>query len=166
MWMASNLSTWSAPRSVCASSGSRGFHWRLFCLCVRSVTVGPGFSGVGVDGDRDFKLFAQSQFQFVAYILVFFEECARIFAALPHALATEADPRAALFQHTAIHADINKIALARNTFAIDNVELRFAEWRGHFILHDLGARARAHHFIAVLDRLDAPYIHAHGRIKL
>src|SRR6195256_1485213 len=107
MWIAANLSTWSALRSVRSSGGSRGFHGRLFCLCVRSVTVGPGFSGIGVDGDRDFKLFAQSQFQFVAYILVFLQECAGIFAALPHALATEADPRAALFQHTAIHADIN-----------------------------------------------------------
>src|ERR1022692_457706 len=138
--MAATLPSWAAPRSIRSSGGSRGFYWRLFWLCVRSVTVGPGLSRIRIDGNSDLKLLSKSQFQFVAYIFVFFQECAGIFAALSHTLATEADPRAALFQHTTINTDINEIAFSRNTFAINNVELRFAEWRGHFVLYDLGAR--------------------------
>jgi len=72
----------------------------------------PGASGVRIARHRDFELLPQRVLQLVADILVFLEEDARVFAALAHALAAEADPRAALFEHALFNAQIDQVAFA------------------------------------------------------
>ena len=44
-----------------------------------------------------------------------------------------------------VHADVEQIAFARDAFAVENVELRLAERRGHLVLDDLHAGAIAGH---------------------
>src|SRR5271157_3611445 len=99
------------------------------------VAVGARRCSVRTARNRNLELLAQSVFQLVADILIFFQERARVFAALAHALTAVAKPRAALLDYPLIHAEIDQIAFARNALAIDDVELRLAERRRHFILH-------------------------------
>ncbi len=87
------------------------------------MAVRPGPSRVRIARHRDFQLLPQRIFQLVADILIFFEEAAGVFAALAHALAAEADPRAALFEHALFNAQIDQVAFARDAFAVDDVEL-------------------------------------------
>src|SRR6516225_2931457 len=76
---------------------------------------------------RNFQLLAQRVFQLLPNVRVFLQKNTRILSALSHAFATEADPRSALLEQAPVHAQVNQIAFARNPFAIQNVELRFAE---------------------------------------
>ena len=105
------------------------------------MAIGRRRSGTDTAGNRNFELLAQSKFQFIAHIFIFLEEDASVFTALAHAVAAKADPRAALFQDATIHAQIDEVAFAGNSFALDNVEFGFAEWRSHFVLYDFGPRA-------------------------
>jgi hypothetical protein len=130
------------------------------------MAIGAGSCAIGVIGERNFQLLAQHGFEFFANVLMFLEELAGVFAALAHALAAEADPRAALFQDAAVDAEIDEVAFARNAFAVNNVELGFAEGRGDFIFHNFGASARADDPVAFLDGLNAANIDAHGGVKL
>src|SRR6266850_2402080 len=152
--------------SVRACGCRGGLHGWLFRLCGSSVAVRPGPRRVRIPRHRYFQPLAQRVFQLVANVLVFLEEYPRILAPLAHALAPEADPRPALFQHALFDAQVDQVAFARNSFAVHDVEFGLAERRRHFVLHHFRARARAHHFVAFLDRLNAPDIHAHRRIKL
>ena len=115
---------------------------------------------------RNLHLLAQRVFQLLANVRVFLQENSRILAALAHAFAAKAEPRSCFFNQPLVHAEINQIALAGNSFAVQNIELRLAERRRHFVLHHFAARPRTHHFVAFLDRLHAPDVHAHRRIKL
>src|SRR6266478_1308466 len=148
-----------------SGSSSSSLYRRLLGLSRSRVAVGAG-SHIRIARHRYFQPLAQHIFQLVANVLVFLQEYPRILTPLAYALAAEADPRPALFQHALLNAEVNQVAFARNSFAVDDVEFRLAERRRHFVLHHLRARARAHHFVAFLDRLDAPNIHAHRRIKL
>src|SRR6266478_4520468 len=148
-----------------SGSSSSSLYRRLLGLSRSRVAVGAG-SHIRIARHRYFQPLAQHIFQLVANVLVFLQEYPRILTPLAHALAAEADPRPALFQHALLNAEINQVALARNSFAVDDVEFRLAERRCHFVLHHFRACARPHHFVAFLDRLDAPDVHAHGRIKL
>src|SRR6266446_4687495 len=151
--------------SLRSGSGSRCLHRWLLALCRSRVAVGAG-SRTRIARHRNFQPLAQHIFQLVANVLVFLQEYPRILTPLAHALPAKADPRPALFQHALFDAQIKQVAFARTSFAVHDVEFRLAERRRHFVLHHLRARARAHHFVAFLDRLDAPNIHAHRRIKL
>src|SRR5205807_1969376 len=93
-------------------------------------------------------------------------ENARILAALPHAFPAKAKPRSRLLDQAFVHAEVDQVAFARNAFAIENVEFRFAERGCDFVLHHFAARSRTHDLVAFFDRLHAPDVHAHGRIKL
>src|SRR5271165_420678 len=112
------------------------------------------------------QLLAQRHFQLAADVLVFLEEDAGVFAALAQAFSAVTNPRAALFEKAFINAEIDQVALARDAFAVDDVEFGFAEGRGHFVLNDFGAGARTDHLVAFLDGLNAANVHAHGSIKL
>src|SRR5260370_13143872 len=60
-------------------------------------------------------------------VFVVFEELAGVFAALADALAFVAEPRAGFLENVVVHRDIEQIAFARNAFAVEDVELGFAE---------------------------------------
>ena len=63
------------------------------------------------------------------------------------------------------HAEIEQIAFERDTFAVENIEFRFAERRRHFVLHHFSSRARAHDAIAFFDGLNAADVQANGSIE-
>src|SRR5258708_1911953 len=115
---------------------------------------------------REFEFFAQGVFELVANVLVFLEEGASVLAALAHALAGVAEPRAAFLATAFCGAEIEEIAFAGNAFAVKDVEFSFAEGRSDFVLHDFGAGARADDTVAFLDGLDAANVHAHGGVEL
>src|SRR6266404_316143 len=114
----------------------------------------------------DFHFFAERGFEFGADVFVFLEEDAGVFAALAHAFASVADPGAGLFQDTFVHAEVDEVAFAGDTFAVENVEFGFAEGRGDFVFYDFGASAGADDAVAVLDGLNATNVNAHGGVKL
>src|SRR5271168_3127558 len=99
-------------------------------------------------------------------LLVFLQEVPYILAPLPNALALVAVPRAALVHDIVQHREIQHIALARNTLAIENVELSVTERSRHLVLHNLDLRPRTHHGVAVLHRADAANVDTHRRVKL
>src|SRR5260370_31447988 len=83
-------------------------------------------------------------------VFVVFEELAGVLTALANALALIAEPRPRFFENVVVHRDIQQVAFARNAFAIENVELGFAERRRHFVLHYFYPRARTGAYIPVL----------------
>src|SRR5258708_28128141 len=94
------------------------------------------------------------------------QEDSSVFPALAHAFTGITNPGAGLFQNAFIHAQVDQVALARDAFAIKNIEFGFAERRGHFVLHDFGAGTRADHSIAFVDGLNAANIDAHRSVEL
>src|SRR5215469_7750375 len=82
-------------------------------------------------------LLPQSVFQLLANVLVLLQEHARILAALPHALAAKAQPRAGLLDHALLDANVQQIAFAGYPFTVQNVEFCLTERRRHLILYNL-----------------------------
>src|ERR1700722_3152008 len=141
-------------------------------VAARSSSLCGRFFSFGGSGSSLFRIFrheaqnlAQVVLNFVADVGMLAQEKACVFASLPQALALVGNPRAGFFQQVFRDAGIEQIAFSRNSFAVNDVEFGFAEWRGHFVLHHFGARARADHAIAVLDRLNPANIHADRRIE-
>ena len=64
-------------------------------------------------------------------VFILFEEAAGVLAALADALAAKAVPRAALFDYVMRRRQIQHVALAADALAVEDVELGFAEGRGH-----------------------------------
>ena len=54
----------------------------------------------------------------------------------------------------------------RDAGAVHDLEFGLAKRRRHLVLDDLDPGHRAHHFLAVLDRADAPDVHAHRGVEL
>ena len=129
----------------CSTPGSGGHG--LFRLSFRRVRWGLSLS----PGNRQPELLAQSGFDFGANIGVFLQKDPGILAPLAHAFGPEAEPGAAFFDNVVSHTKVEQIAFKRDTFAIENVEFRFAEGRGHLVFHHFSSRARAYHAIAFLD---------------
>ena len=88
------------------------------------------------------------------------QELAGVLAALADALALVAVPGAALLDDVLRHAEIDQIAFFRDAFAVDDVELGFAERRRHLVLDDLHLGAVADHDLAILDGGDAADVDA------
>ncbi|ABA47801.1 hypothetical protein BURPS1710b_0972 [Burkholderia pseudomallei 1710b] len=105
-----------------------------------------------LDLARDFRILAQ--------------EFARVVLALADLLAAIAVPRARLVDDLRLHAEIDDLALARNAFAVQDVEDRFAERRRHLVLDDLHARFVADHLVVLLDRADPANVETHRRVEL
>src|SRR5713226_3014058 len=124
---------------ICAGCCCSHFHRRLVGLGGSGRAVGSG--GARSAGLRDFEFLAQGVFELVANVLVFLEEDAGVFAALAHALASVAEPRAALLDDALVDSEIEEVALAGDPFAVDDVEFGLAEGRGDFVLDDFGASA-------------------------
>src|SRR6478609_4027989 len=89
-------------------------------------------------------------------VLVVLQELAGVLASLADALAFIAEPRARLFENVLIHGNIEQIAFARNTFAINYVEFGFAEGGCNLVLHHLHLGTRTSDHVSVFDRGDAP----------
>src|SRR5580692_250725 len=116
--------------------------------------------------DADSQLLADLGIHLYEDVLVLFEEAARVFAALPDALARVAIPGTRFFHDVVGHRQVQHVAFAADAFAIKNVEFSFAERRSHLVLHDLDLGARADDGVAFFHGGDAADIDAHGRIEL
>src|SRR5205814_5407068 len=110
--------------------------------------------------------FAQVDIDVLAEVRVVLQKLPRILTALADALAFVTEPRATLFDDVVLNAEIDHFALARDTLAVNDVELRLPEWGGQLVLHNLDLRAVSDHILAILDRRDPANVDAHGGIKL
>ena len=104
--------------------------------------------------------FAHLAFHTHGDFFVLLEKRARILAALADAIAFVAVPRARFLDQVVLHGDVEHVALARNTFAIEDVELRLAEGRGNLVLYYLYLGAGADDGITIFERGDAANVHA------
>src|ERR1035441_144168 len=111
-------------------------------------------------------LLAQFRVDAREHVLVLLQEATHILAALPDALALEAVPGAALVHDAVGHGQVQRIALARDAFAVQNVELGVAERRGHLVLHDLYLGPRPDTDIALFYRANPANVDAHRRVEL
>src|SRR5882762_5728303 len=93
--------------------GCCGLLWRPVRAGWRgSVAVDAGRCCARVNRQRDLKFLTQCGFKFVADVFVFLQEDAGVLAALAHALAAKADPRAVLLQQTFFYAEVDQITFA------------------------------------------------------
>src|ERR1700680_945496 len=86
--------------------------------------------------------------------------------ALPDSLALIAVPGTRFFHHVVQHTKFDQFALLGDAGAVHDFEFCFTERRRDLVLDYFDAGHRAHHFLSILDRADAPDVHAHGRIEL
>src|SRR5688572_26261801 len=70
------------------------------------------------------------------------------------------------FNHSLRGGEIEQVTLARNAFAVHDVELTLAKRRRNFVLRDLNFRAISDDTIAVLDGADAANVESQRRVKL
>src|SRR5438876_2526597 len=150
----------SKPTPLACGPRLRGLRSRRCCGCFhrwlfamgrswsrRGVAVRSG-TRTGIARLRNFELLAQRMFQLFANVRVFLQENARILAALPHAFPAKAKPRSRLLDQAFVHAEVDQVAFARNAFALENVEFRFAERGCDLVLHHFAARSRTHDLVA------------------
>src|SRR5262245_51424874 len=133
-------------------------------VCTRTVVLGRRprrpvatldpelLSHLRLDGRRDVRVVPQ--------------EVARVLAALADALAAEGVPGAGLLDDTVLGAEVDQLAVLRNTLAVEDAYLGLAERRRDLVLHDLDLGAAADHLVAVLDRAQATDVEAHRSVEL
>src|SRR5690348_157131 len=142
-----------------------------------SATWTDSFFGFCGTGDRDFGHFgvgSRGDTEALADlcvhpgedVLILLEEIAGVFAALADALARVAVPRAGFLNDVVGDGEIEHIALTADAFSVENVELGFAEGRGHLVLDDLDLGARADDGIAFLDGGDAADVDTDRGVEL
>src|SRR5581483_8118282 len=112
------------------------------------------------------ELPAQVGVHFLEYVRILAQELLGVFPALADALAFVAVPGAALLDQVVLHSQVDQIAFPGNAFAIDDVELSFAERRSHLVLDDLDLGAIADHRFAFFDRGDAADVGADAGVEL
>src|ERR1035438_6799208 len=100
------------------------------------------------------------------HIRVLAEELLGVLPALPDAEVAVAEPRAGLLDDLHLETDVDQLARLRDSLPEGDVELGDAERGRDLVFHDLDLRAIADDDLAVLDRVDAPDVDAHGRIEL
>src|SRR5581483_6868381 len=164
------MSSWSAARF---SLEKRCCYPKMSSARDR-LRTGPGSRGFRFRrrlGRRSFRLrqpeqLAQLGVDRVANVGVVPQKLARILPALSDSLAFIAEPRTALLNDVLRHAEVDQVALARDAFAIDDVELRFAKRRCNFVLHHLDLCAAADDVLPVFDGRDPAYVQPYGRVEL
>src|SRR5436190_13732797 len=114
----------------------------------------------------DQQLVAQLLVDLVRHVRMLLEEHAGVVLALADALALVAVPGARLLDHVVQHPELDDLALARATLAVENLELGLAERRRELVLHDLHAGLGADHLLAALHRADAPDVEPHRGVEL
>src|SRR5512143_3091325 len=100
------------------------------------------------------------------HVRILAEELLRVLPALPDPQVAVAEPRSRLLDDLHLETDVDQLARLGDSFAVRDVELRDAERGRDLVLDDLDLRAAADDDLAVLDRVDAPDVDAHGRIEL
>src|SRR5882762_5966980 len=90
----------------------------------------------------------------------------RVLAPLSDALLAEGKPGAALLDEIPLDGEVQKLPFPRDSFVIEDVELRLLERRGDLVLHDLDLDVAPDDALSVLDRADAPDVHAHRGVEL
>src|SRR5207342_835685 len=81
-------------------------------------------------------------------------------------LALVGVPRAGLLDHVVQYAQLDDLAIPRNTLAVHDLELCLAKWRCDLVLDHLDARLVADDLFARLDRADAADVEPHGGVEL
>src|SRR5690606_28753716 len=94
------------------------------------------------------------------------EVAARVLLALAELVAVVGVPRAGLAHDLVLDAEVEQAALAGDAHAVEDVELRLLEGRGHLILDDLDARAVTHCVSALFQGLDAADVETHRGVEL
>src|ERR1700727_1923243 len=92
---------------------------------------------IGRSDACDAQLLAKFSIDAGEDFLVVLEEGANVFAALSDTLALVAVPSAALVDDVVQYREVEHVALARDAFAIKNVEFSIAEWSRDLVLDDL-----------------------------
>src|SRR5689334_18219972 len=99
-------------------------------------------------------------------VLMLAQPFARVVLALADLVAVVRVPRAGFFDDVVGDAELDDLALARNAFAVQDVEQGFAERRRDLVLDDLDPRLVADDLFTALDRADATDVESHRRIEL
>jgi hypothetical protein len=129
-------------------------------LLLSGGSLGLGFGRHQTDGLAHLALDADGD------VFVLLQEIARILTALADALTLIAEPGAGLLHDVVVNRQVQHVAFAGDSFAVEDVELRFAEWRSHFVFDYLDLSARANHLIPILDGGNAADIHADRGVEL
>src|SRR5438477_12841222 len=87
-------------------------------------------------------------------VRILLEEDLGVLAALADALAVVGEPRAGLFDHAALDAEIEDLAGLGNALAVHDVELDLLERRRELVLHHFDAGLVADDLLALLDGAD------------
>ena len=94
------------------------------------------------------------------------EEHARVFAALADALLPEAEPGAGLGDDVAVDGIVDQLALARDPFVVEDVELGVTEGCRDLVLHHLHLGTVADRALAFLERGDAADVEPDRGVEL
>src|SRR5699024_9329174 len=105
-------------------------------------------------------------FNLVREIRVVFEEVPHVLLALTQLVALIRVPGAGLSDDAVLHPHVDEAAFAGDPLAVDDVELRLLERRGHLVLHHSGAGAVSNGVGAILKRLDPAHIDPHRGVEL
>src|SRR5207248_10502271 len=89
------------------------------------------------------KSFAQSGVQLRPDVGVIAQKLTSVLATLANPLALVAVPGAGFFDQVLSDAEVDQVALLRNAFAVNDVELGFAERRRYLVFDHLDFRAAA-----------------------
>src|SRR5206468_9709139 len=97
---------------------------------------------------------------------VLLQEHPGVLTALADPLLAEREPGARLLHHALVDRVVQQLAFARDPLVVEDVELGLAKWRGDLVLHHLHLGAVADRALALLERGDAPDVHAHRGVEL
>src|SRR5581483_6672691 len=112
------------------------------------------------------QLGAQRFVQFLGDARVVLQVLARIFLALPDALAAVAVPSAGFLDQIVVDAQFDQLAFVGCALAVEDFELGLPERRSDCVLHYLDAGFRTDHLLALLNRTDTADVQPHGSIEL
>src|SRR5947199_6399875 len=124
----------SAPPPAGDLGRPRSFRTRPVAPLGRARAQPELLAHPGLDLRRDLGMLAQ--------------EVARVLTALADAVATEGVPGAGLLDDTLLGRDVDQLSLLGDAGAVQDVELRLAERRGHLLLHHLHLASAADHLAA------------------
>src|SRR3712207_1560661 len=149
--------TVSGSAGASSSACLRGEESR--CGAPTSEVDGCGEDLVGGDVDprADTKLLLDPLLDLVGQVRVVPEEGAGVLLALAELVALVGVPGAGLAHEAVLDAHVDEPALAGDALAVEDVELRLLERRGHLVLHDLDPGAVADRVGSVLEGLDAAH---------
>ena len=106
------------------------------------------------------------QFNPARHIRIGLQEFAHIVPALPDAVALVAVPGAGFLDQAMLNAEFYQLAFPRHPFVVEDVEMRLFERRRNLVLDHFHARLIANHFVATLERPDAPNVQPDRRVEL